>query len=131
MTYNEKTLTILVVDDDHDFLVQQSLMLKAYGHTVIEAESREDAEKILLEKKPDLAVIDLMMREKDDGFVLSYFIKKRYPDLPVIIVTAVTSETGMNFSGNVKQSSWIKADAMLSKPIRYEQLKREIERLCF
>ncbi len=28
-----------------------------------------------------------------------------------------------------EERSWIKADAMLAKPIRFEQLKREIDRL--
>ena len=29
-----------------------------------------------------------------------------------------------------EERSWIKADALLAKPIRFEQLKAEIDRLC-
>lgn len=123
-------MNFLIVDDDLDFLEQQKIMLESEGYTVTQANSRLEAEELLKEMKPDLAIVDLMMQEKDDGFVLSYFIKKAYPDVPVIIVSAVTSETGIAFDGDGINRSWIKADAMLSKPIRFEQLKREIERLC-
>jgi two-component system, OmpR family, response regulator len=70
------------------------------------------------------------MEHTDSGFTLCHHIKKRYPDVPVIIITAVTSETGLEFdSYTAEERSWVKADSMLSKPIRVEQLLREIERL--
>ncbi|MBN2803301.1 MAG: response regulator [Deltaproteobacteria bacterium] len=125
-----KKMEILLVDDDIDFLEQQKIMLTSNGYDVILANTRIDAEKILENKKPDFAIIDLMMAEKDDGFVLSYHIKKLYPDVPVIILTAVTSETGLEFDLTGKDSAWVKADALMSKPVRFEQLQREIERLC-
>lgn len=130
MTSNKEKLTILLVDDDVDFLEQQKIFLEGEGFTVIEAESREEAERIISGEKPDLAILDLMMDQMDDGFVLSYNIKKQYPDVPVIIVSGVTSETGIEFEEPSGADSWIKADVLLSKPIRFEQLRREIERLC-
>lgn len=128
MTAQKEAKKVLIVDDDVDFLEQNRLFLESEGFEVISAESRDEAEKILDETKPDLAILDLMMDETDDGFVLSYNLKKKYPDVPVIIVTAVTSETGMEFD-NLQEHTWIKAEVMLPKPIRFEQLKREIDRL--
>lgn len=129
MTSNVKK-TVLIVDDDVDFLEQHRIFLESEGFDVVEAESRLQAEKLLIDVKPDLAILDLMMEETDDGFVLAYSIKKQYPDVPVILVTAVTSETSLEFDNIGKEGSWIKADAMLPKPIRFEQLKRELDRLC-
>jgi len=126
----EPNMTVLLVDDDADFLEQQRIFLECEGHRVIAAQSREEAEELLLDLRPDLAIVDLMMVEPDDGFVLSYNIKKSYPDVPVIIVTAVASETGIEFRKTPGDDAWIKADAILPKPIRFEQLKREIARLC-
>lgn len=121
---------ILVVDDDIDFMSQVETALKAAGYAVITAEGEKKAEAILVETHPDLAVIDLMMEEMDGGFALSYHIKKRYPDVPVIIASAVTSETGLEFDASTdEERSWVKADAFLAKPLRSEQLIREIKKL--
>ncbi len=122
--------TVLVVDDDVDLLMQVKLQLEAAGFTVITAEGEREAEKILETTRPDLAVLDLMMENMDAGFTLSYHIKKKDPSIPVILMTAVTRETGFEFDiSSSEERSWIKADAILDKPIRFEQLKREIERL--
>jgi len=122
--------TILVVDDDEDYRFQQKVQLEAAGFNVIEADSLAGAEALLESAKPDLAVVDLMMEEMDAGFTLCYHIKKKSPSLPVILVTAVTHETGLEFDAATKEErSWVKADAMLAKPIRFDQLRREIDRL--
>lgn len=121
---------ILIVDDDPDLLLQLRLQLEAAGYEVTEADSQQAAEEILQTIKPDMAILDLMMEDKDGGFILSHRIKKIDPTIPVIIVTAVTHETGIQFGVTGEdEKSWVKADAILAKPIRFEQLTREIERL--
>jgi len=124
------TKTILVVDDDPDFLLQQRLQLEGAGFRVLSADGQARAEELIASETPDLAILDLMMENFDAGFVLSHKIKKRNPATPVILVTAVTSETGIAFdSASSEERSWIKADAILAKPIRFEELRREIDRL--
>lgn len=122
--------TVLLVDDDPDFLYQQRRQLEAVGLTVIVADNEKEAEEILSKERPDLAVVDLMMENVDGGFTLCYHIKKKDPTIPVILVTSVNNETGLHFdAADPEQQSWIKADAFLSKPIRFEQLKKEVDRL--
>ncbi|HDQ45663.1 MAG TPA: response regulator [bacterium] len=122
--------TILVVDDDIDFAAQVETALKGAGYAVIVAEGEKQAEALLAGMRPDLAVVDLMMEQMDGGFALAYHIKKRYPDVPVLIASAVTAETGLEFDAATEEErSWVKADAFLAKPIRPEQLVREIKRL--
>jgi len=126
----EKVRTVLVVDDDDDFRWQQKVQLEAAGFKVLEAANQEDAQKALEATRPDIALVDLMMEEVDAGFTLCYHIKKKDPTIPVILISAVTSETGMEFdAATPEERSWVKADAMLAKPVRLEQLKREIARL--
>ncbi len=121
---------ILVVDDDLDLLEQMKLILNAAGYEVIVAEGRTGGEEAILSMKPDLAILDLMMEEKDSGFVLSHQIKKLYPDLPVILLTAVAGATGLNFNAQRPDAqSWVKVDKIMDKPVRPEQLKEEIRRL--
>lgn len=122
--------TVLLVDDDSDFLFQQKLQLQNAGFDVVEAASNQQAHEILGRMRPDLAVIDLMMENADDGFTLCYHIKKQDPTIPVIMVTSVNSETGMDFDATTdEERAWIKVDAFLAKPIRFEQLKHEIDHL--
>lgn len=122
--------TILIVDDDSDFLMQQELVLRAAGYDVVRAESRSGAEAVLRDRRPDAAIVDLMMDESDDGFVLCYSAKKRYPNMPVIMVTNVAGETGMEFgTTTAEERNWIKADALLIKPVRPEQILGELRRL--
>ncbi|QKG80265.1 response regulator [Tenuifilum thalassicum] len=122
--------TILIVDDDIDYLFQLKFQVEKMGFDVVTAESQHDAEQVLKNLKPDLAILDLMMENEDSGFILSYKLKRRYPDVPVIIATAVSSETGMSFGISSEQErQWIKADLYLEKGIRPDQLHREILKL--
>ena len=106
------------------------MQLEAAGFRVLEANSVQEASELLPRQRPDVAVIDLMMDHADDGFTLCYHIKKHDATIPIIMVTSVNSETGMDFDAATdEERSWIKVDAFLSKPIRFEQLKQEIDRL--
>ncbi|MFH1212541.1 MAG: response regulator [Candidatus Neomarinimicrobiota bacterium] len=121
---------ILLVDDDIDFLAQMQTRLKALQYEVITAEGQIEAETILADTKPDLAILDLMMEQVDGGFALAFHLKQKYPDVPVILCTAVASETGIEFdAATAEERAWIKADVFLPKPVRFEQLVREMERL--
>ncbi|MDY0031764.1 MAG: response regulator, partial [FCB group bacterium] len=127
---SDEKKTILVVDDDEDFLFQQKVQLEAAGYKVITAPGSKAARALLRTSRPDMAVIDLMMEEMDAGFTLCREIKKTYPDCPVVICTGVANETGMAFDAATdEERAWVKADALLDKPVRFEQLRREIERL--
>ncbi|MBI2435175.1 MAG: response regulator [Candidatus Hydrogenedentes bacterium] len=122
--------TILLADDDYDFRLQQRLQLEAAGFRVREAESRKKACELLASTTFDLALVDLMMEEMDAGFSLCHEIKARCPDTPIIMVTGVARETGLEFGVSTEEErTWIKADALLAKPIRFEQMLREIARL--
>jgi len=122
--------TILIVDDDPDFLLQLELILKSSGYRVIKAGTRSEAEDIIRKSSPDALITDLILEEEDDGFVLCYRAKQQFPDMPVIIVTGVAGETGIEFEAITREErSWIKADVLLAKPIRAEQVLGELRKL--
>lgn len=127
---NKTKKTILIVDDDMDYLFQMRLKVEQFGFETVTAEGQKEAETIIETMKPDLAILDLMMENDDSGFILAYKIKRKYPDVPIIIATAVTAETGMTFDMNRDDDQqWIKADLFLDKGIRADQLHREINKL--
>jgi CheY-like chemotaxis protein len=120
----------LVVDDDADSREQLVLYLEQLGFTVRSAASQAEGEQLIESLEPRLAVFDLMLEHHDSGFVLAHRMKRKAPDVPVILVTAVAAETGMRFNdAGPRERSWVKADVVLDKGIRFEQLKREVERL--
>ncbi|NLF98097.1 MAG: response regulator [Candidatus Riflebacteria bacterium] len=126
----QQVKTILLVDDDHDFRLQQKVMLEAHSYKVIEAENAAAAIESISRQTPDLAIVDLMMEEHDTGFTLCHNLKKKLPQMPIIMVTGVATETGLSFNVKTREEHrWIKADALLEKPVRAEQLQQEIKKL--
>jgi two-component system, OmpR family, response regulator len=122
--------TVLIVDDDEDFLSQLRCYFEANGFAVVTASNAVKAISVVESSNIDLAVVDLMMEHMDDGFILCHKLKQRNNSLPVILVTGVASETGIPFEAVTREErAWIKADALMAKPIRFEQLKPEVDRL--
>lgn len=127
---NDLNKIVLVAEDDFDAMEQMKINLKSYGFQVIAVDSQAEAEIIMLTTKPDLAIFDLMMEKQDSGFILSNKLKKLYPEVPIIIATAVGAETGIMFNIETKEDQkWLKADLILEKGIRPDQLFREISKL--
>jgi len=128
MTDNAKT-KVLVVEDDQEMLDAIKVYLETEGYNVLTATSQKEAEALLKPSAFDAAIVGLMLENRDSGFVLSYKIKKMNKALPVIIITSATKETGFNFDKASDPKSWIKADVIIHKELRLEQLKTELERL--
>ncbi len=127
---NKSNYTVLIADDDPDYLFQIVMALKKAGYKVDGVTSQKEAEAYLKAHKPDIAVLDLMMENDDSGFILCYKLKKKYPNVPVIIVTAVARETGITFGLDTRHDrEWIKADSYIEKGVRPEQIDREIMKL--
>ena len=126
----KSNFTILVADDDPDYLFQTISNLEKSGYRTVAVESQSEAELYISKFKPDLAIFDLMMENDDSGFILCYKMKKKYPEVPVILATAVSHETGLSFSlDSEHEKSWIRADRYLEKGIRAEQLDQEVMKL--
>lgn len=126
----EQKTCILLVDDDQDFVFQLKAQFEAGGYDVLTAHDGKKAMEVVRSTRPDIAILDLMMEKADMGFTLCYHIKKLDASIPIIMVTSVTRETGHEFDASSREErSWIKADVLLDKPVRFEQLQREIARL--
>jgi len=126
---NDK-IRVLVVDDDPDVVEQLTVTLQGEGYEVHAGSNQQEAEELLLTLKPDVAILDLMMEHMDSGFVICHYLKKLYPQTPVILLTAVTSATGLSFATASREAQgWVKADRVLDKPVRPEQIRSEVRRL--
>ena len=85
---------ILVVDDSKTELHHLSDLLGKRGYTVRTAENGDEAMRRLLEDKPDLILMDVVMPGQN-GFQLTRAITRdpRYADVPVIMCTSKDQET--------------------------------------
>ncbi|PRS02585.1 DNA-binding response regulator [Bacillus atrophaeus] len=79
-------INILIVDDDEHILELLRHTLQFEGYGIFEAFDGEEASSIITNKQVHLAVVDVMMPNKD-GFQLCEEIRKYY-DFPVIMLTA-------------------------------------------
>ena len=112
---------ILLVDDDADLLRLLSLRMKAAGYVVSTAANGSEALSVLAMEHPSLVITDLKMDEMD-GMALLDAIRRDYPTLPVIILTA---------HGSIPDAL-LAADqgvfAFLTKPFDGKDLMAQVER---
>ena len=83
--------TILIVDDAsavRDVLYE---VLSQEGHEVHTASTGSEALKQFGEVKPELVVLDIIMPDMD-GLIVLDFIRRIDAKIPVVMVTALTSE---------------------------------------
>jgi PAS domain S-box-containing protein len=85
-------LAILVIDDEPSVRETLSEMLEVMGHRVLLAESGHHALQILAGNNFDLVFTDLAMPEMD-GWETSREIRKRWPDMNVVLVTGYGTGT--------------------------------------
>ena len=123
---------IVLVDDDHDFLEINGRMLEANGYRVLSFANPRDALEQMDKEKPQLVITDLMMQALDTGFSFSRAIKAdpRFRDVPVIIITAISSRLGLSFTPSTAQDlAAMRAEAYFEKPVSPEPLLATIEKL--
>jgi two-component system response regulator GlrR len=110
--------SILLVDDDRDFLEMNRSVLEARGYRVRCAADPRTALAAAQSERPDLVVTDLMMDRLDAGFSLARSLKERFADLPIVLVTAASVQRGFDFRprGAVDLAA-MHADAYFDKPV--------------
>jgi len=121
---------ILLVDDDLDLLEQNKMLIESKGYEVITANSGKEGFEVFKKSKPDACVVDLIMEEHDSGFVLCYRIKRDDygKNIPVFILTSATYDTGFKFGASTsEEKEWIKADALLNKPVIIDEFVQKLE----
>jgi CheY-like chemotaxis protein len=121
---------ILIVDDDIDFIEITKFTLEGNGYEVFSAESGPEGWEQVNREKPDLILMDLMMERIDAGMALSQKIKKRFPSIPILMLTSIARETGMDFSPrSAEEMKDLHVDDFCTKPIKAKPLLEKVEKL--
>jgi len=109
---------ILIADDDQDIRESVQAILESRQYDVVTAADRiEGMEKI--------------ESEWQDGFEMARELKKnpQYKEMPILMMTGVKKETGIDFKPTAGDPDWNPVDAFLDKPVEPETLIAEVERL--
>lgn len=110
---------VLLVDDDVDFLEANRVALEARGFQVLTASDSRHGVEVAEQEQPDLVVMDLMMEQLYSGFsaVQALGAHEATRNIPVIMVTAVTTDTGFRVDKDGDKPDWLRVVAFLNKPV--------------
>jgi CheY-like chemotaxis protein len=123
--------TILIIDDDPDITEAMTVVLENHGYKVCSAPDGSVGLERLREIRPDLIVLDVMMRTSREGFELARELKHSaaHKDIPILLLTAVKQKTGLDFKSAAGDESWLPVEAYLDKPVRPDVLLETVEDL--
>ena len=116
---------IAIIDDDPDIIDASKIVLSSKGYEVITATNPDDGYKIVVEQKPDLIILDVMMNEPDDGFFLAQKFRRDKIDTPILMYTSVSKTLGLEFEAG----EMVPVDDFVEKPISPETLIDKVEKL--
>jgi len=123
--------SILIIDDDPDITEAMTVILANRGYEVRSARDGSEGMERLKEARPDLIILDVMMRTSQEGFELSRELKhnKKYKDIPILMLTGVKQKTGLDFKADAGDESWLPVEEYLDKPVRPDILLAKVEDL--
>lgn len=119
--------TVLLIDDDPDFVVGTRVTLEANGYRTLTALSGAEGLALARSEKPDVILLDIIMPHQD-GFMVCETLKAdpELAKIPVIMLTSF-SERLRETSYAALQGMMLEAEDYLDKPVRPPELIRRIE----
>ncbi|MBO6937065.1 MAG: PAS domain-containing protein [Deltaproteobacteria bacterium] len=112
-------LTFVVVEDNDDSREMLALWLRSRGHTVIPCADGETGLEAILERRPDVAIVDLGLPGLD-GYDVAKAVRERWEG-PALRLVAVTGYGREEDRRRVMEAGF---DAHLVKPVEVEVLER-------
>jgi CheY-like chemotaxis protein len=124
MEEQDKSLTVLLVEDTEDNRFMMRRLLEMTGYRVVEAINGEEAVKLAERETPQLILMDLSL-PVIDGLAATRMIRK-LPQLASTPIIAVSAHDTSDF-----QSEAIKAgcNSYVTKPIDFSELETLIKQL--
>src|SRR5689334_46315 len=121
---------LLIVDDDPDFASSVATVCESLGHQVQVVHSTQKALAAVAERRPDAIVLDVMFPEDPSGgFHLAREIRRRFSDLPILMLTAVNQQFPLGFSDKDIDPKWLPVTDFLEKPVDFNLLRDKVTQL--
>jgi DNA-binding NtrC family response regulator len=126
---------VLIVDDEPNAVRVLSVILQEDGYRVYEAMDVDTAIDIILHEEVDAIITDYKMPAKD-GYQLFQYVSERYPDMPVLFLTAygtvesaVSAMMGGAYHYFIKPPDYPKLKTVLARAVEQHVVKKEFAHL--
>lgn len=127
---------VLIIDDDIDVVEAMKIALESVGYEIESAGDSEEGFEKLFEFQPDLLILDVMMNTITEGFNAAWEIRspdpnsrfKDFRDLPILMITAISSEQKMLFDPK-KDEDFLPVNDFVEKPIAPRALIEKVQGL--
>ena len=116
--------TVMIIEDEPEAAELFGEMMRVNGFRVMKMFSSAPAIPMIIQEKPDVIILDIMMPDISGLEVLRYM--RREPDLvsiPVIVISA------KSMPGDIKTGLEAGASLSLTKPVGFLELKQAVEQV--
>ena len=125
---------LLMIDDDVNLVNVFRLVCVAKGYEFHAAHSASEGLEKIRAVDPDLIILDVIMEDFVAGFRVVSELRasgpdspyRAYRDVPIVMLTSVTSKTHVNFSDHVG-TALLPVDAFVEKPVKPSEILGRIE----
>jgi DNA-binding response OmpR family regulator len=116
--------TVMIIEDEPDAAEMFAEMMRVNGFRVLKMFASAPAIPLIVQEKPDLVILDIMLPDISGLEVLRYM--RREPELtsiPVIVVSA------KSMPADIKVGIDAGASMYLTKPVGFLDLKQAVEQV--
>ena len=108
--------SVLLVDDDADFVEMNRVLLAEHGYRVRVAFSGRQCREEVAARRPDLIILDMVMENPSDGFDVSRELRNSEytKTIPLVMITSVNDSIPFRLEPD---QTWLPVDALLEKPV--------------
>src|SRR3989338_8449140 len=111
---------LLIIDDELDICNFVKSFFEMRGFDVVTASNGDEAMAKLLKERPEVVILDVMMRRGKEGLEYLPLIKKSLPSAKVLMVTGVDDRDAIDAAMKLG------ADDYITKPLILEYLENTV-----
>ncbi|GAK56951.1 response regulator receiver protein [Candidatus Vecturithrix granuli] len=121
--------TVLIIDDDPDFIASTSEILEAQEYQVISSPSGTEGFEKAKQIKPDVILLDVMMEDAGTGLDIAKKLRddQDTADIPVLIMTGIRRANQL-LSSYAPGEEWPNVKSALEKPVAPELLFKTLKK---
>ena len=125
------SVKVLLIDDDSDFRAAVRSLLESQGYKVFEAASGHEGLRMVIEHKPDVILVDIMMETTVEGYGITHSLKygdeyAEFRDVPVFMVSSIEESPDERFPMSA-EVEMIRPDRYLTKPLDFPAFLRLLD----
>ena len=119
--------TVLLVDDDADFVEMNRMLLEQNGYAVRVAYSGRQCLAEVAACRPDIIILDMVMESREDGFDVSRELRnsEHTKSIPLVMITSVNDSIPFRLEPD---RTWLPVDALLEKPVEPQLLLTVVDK---